>query len=176
MEDLKYPIGKFKKPEMISAETKKEWIEVIRLLPEKLEKAVERLTEDQLETTYRPFGWTIRQVIHHVADSHMNSFIRFKLALTEDDPAVKMYKEDKWAELPDVLAVDPVFSLQLLKGLHARWVHLLEGLTEEEFKRGFYHPEWKAVIPLDVTLALYAWHSEHHLAHVTNLIKRMGWG
>ncbi|MCD7036027.1 bacillithiol transferase BstA [Metabacillus sp. GX 13764] len=175
MKNLQYPIGKFQKPEDCSQDKRAEWIQVLQAAPEKFKLAVKDLNAEQLDTPYRPSGWTIRQVIHHAADSHMNSFIRFKLALTEEEPIIKGYNEAMWAELPDTKALDPDWSLQLLKGLHQRWVFLLNGMTEEDFQRGFYHPEMETVIPLDVTLALYAWHSEHHLAHIVELRKRMNW-
>ncbi len=162
---MKYPIGPFIAPEEITSEMIQNWIEEIEIFPQTLRDAVQNLSEKQLDTAYREGGWTVRQVVHHCADSHMNSFIRFKLALTEDNPTIKGYDEAKWAEMPDYLqlAVEP--SLKLLEGLHARWVVLLRSLTPEDLKRTYFHPEKQKSIPLDETIALYAWHGKHHLGH-----------
>lgn len=175
MENLQYPIGQFKIPESYTNEMKKEWIHVLKEAPKQLRNAISGLTVDQLNTPYRPGGWTILQVVHHLADSHMNSFIRFKLALTESEPMIKPYKENLWANLDDSLKLVPNISLQLLDALHQRWVFLLESLSEEDFNRGFIHPEMNQKITLNEALALYAWHSQHHLGHITMLKKRMNW-
>jgi hypothetical protein len=170
-EELKYPIGKFNPPVSYTEHAMNGWINDIRVLPGKLRNATLRLTEEQLDTQYRTGGWTIRQVVHHVADSHMNSIIRFKWALTEDNPVIKAYEEGDWALLPDYrLPIEP--SLKMLDGIHQRLVTLFESFTDEQWNRTFIHPETKAVIPLKRNLALYSWHSKHHLAHITETIKR----
>jgi uncharacterized damage-inducible protein DinB len=140
-----------------------------------LRAAVTGLTDAQLDTPYRPGGWTVRQVVHHVPDSHMNAYTRFKLALTEDVPTIKPYDEAKWAELDDSKSKMVEHSLALLEALHARWVFLLERLKPADFDRKLNHPEWDAPMTLDMLLALYAWHGKHHVAHVTELRKRSGW-
>jgi len=174
IEALKYPVGKFSFPSSVSPEQRLQWIEEIAATPARLRAAVEGLTAEQLETPYRPSGWTVRQVIHHVPESHMNAYIRFKLALTEDEPTIKPYDEAAWANLPDV-AVTPIeTSLALLDALHNRWVRLLRRLSEADFARTFRHPAL-GVIRLDGNLALYAWHGKHHIAHITSLRERMGW-
>jgi uncharacterized damage-inducible protein DinB len=174
-QDLRYPIGKFTRPESVSAEERAELLEVLAATPSLLRGAVAGLSDRQLDTPYRPGGWTVRQVIHHVADSHMHSYARTRLALTEDNPLIKSYDESKWAELPDArtLFIEP--SLALLENLHARWVALLSSLNPEDYARTFRHPEHAAPMSLDVNLALYAWHGMHHTTHVTGLRQRMGW-
>jgi hypothetical protein len=143
-----------------------QWIEVIASAPSRYRAAVEGLSAAELDTAYRPEGWTIRQVVHHVADSHMNSYIRFKVALTEDQPAIRPYFEDRWGELPDAKGGDVELSLALIDALHARWVVMLRGLNVVDLQRTFYHPESKEVVQLDLNIGIYAWHSEHHLAHI----------
>ncbi len=171
--DLRYPIGKFERPAPATPGQRKERIDTIAAAPARYREAVEGLSEEQLDTQYRPEGWTVRQVVHHVADSHMNSFIRFRLALTEDDPPVKPYDEAKWALLAD--AKEPVeVSLQLIDALHHRWVVMLRAMADADFSRTLRHPELGA-IDLDFLLALYAWHSRHHEAHITRLRDRFGW-
>ena len=171
--DLRYPIGKFERPAAATPEQRKERIDTIAAAPARYREAVRGLSEDQLDTPYRPEGWTVRQVIHHVADSHMNSFIRFRLALTEDEPPVKPYDEAKWALLAD--AREPVeVSLQLIDSLHHRWVVMLRSLADADFSRTLKHPEI-GTIDLDFLLALYAWHSPHHEAHIRGLRDRLGW-
>ncbi len=171
--DLRYPIGKFERPAPATPGQRKERIDTIAAAPARYREAVEGLSEEQLDTQYRPEGWTVRQVVHHVADSHMNSFIRFRLALTEDDPPVKPYDEAKWALLAD--AKEPVeVSLQLINALHHRWVVMLRAMADGDFSRTLRHPELGA-IDLDFLLALYAWHSRHHEAHITRLRDRFGW-
>jgi hypothetical protein len=171
--DLRYPIGKFERPAAITPELRTEWIDTIAAAPARYRAAVAGLSEAQLDTPYRPDGWTVRQVIHHVADSHMNSFIRFRLALTEDEPAVKPYDEAKWALLKD--AGEPVeVSLQLIDSLHHRWVVMLRSLDASAFSRTMRHPEM-GVFDLNFLCALYAWHSRHHEAHITGLREREGW-
>ena len=151
-----------------------EFINTIETLPSQLRKEVENLSQQQLDTPYRDGGWTIRQVVHHIPDSHINSYVRFKLALTEDNPQIKTYEEHLWAELQDTFKTPIDVSLNLLESLHKRWAILLRSLTDEQFEKTFQHPEWEN-ITLSETLALYAWHSKHHLAHITELKKKMGW-
>lgn len=169
-EHLRYPIGRFKRPTEVSAEERIQWIEVLKNLPSNLEALCEHITEKQLDTPYRPGGWNVRQVIHHLADSHMNCLLRFKLALTEDNPTICPYREALWAELPDVWQVDIHQSLSILQGVHSRLVAILHSMDESQFARTFHHPEMKRDMRLDTTLALYAWHSEHHLAHIRNAL------
>ncbi|MGC1451525.1 MAG: bacillithiol transferase BstA [Candidatus Sulfotelmatobacter sp.] len=174
MTDLRYPIGKFHLDGPLTEEQKQTALDDIAGTPAKLRAAVNGLSEAQLDTPYRPGGWTVRQVVHHVPDSHLNSYVRFKLALTEDEPTIKPYAEDRWAELADTKSTPIAVSLTLLDSLHERWVRLLRSLTPEEWKRTFRHPEMGAMT-LEKTLALYAWHGHHHVAHVTDLRKRMSW-
>ena len=178
MSDLRYPIGKFEwlpsENEEQMAKRREHYIEVLGKLPSQMRAAVRDLTPEQLDTPYRPQGWSVRQVVHHVPESHMNAYIRFKLALTEDQPTVKPYREDAWAKLPDVAITPLEVSLQLLAALHSRWVDLLETMKPEDFERTLNHPE-RGILTLDQMLALYAWHSEHHLAHITSLRERMQW-
>jgi hypothetical protein len=172
--DLRYPIGEFDMRYEVSPSVRRERIDTITRLPARMRSAVAGLSEEQLDTRYRPGGWTVRQTVHHVADSHMNSLIRFKLALTEDSvPTIRPYYEDRWAELGDSRLPVGV-SLGLIDGIHTRWVSLLESMTDADFAKKFVHPEtgeW----PLDGALALYAWHSRHHTAHITRLRERMDW-
>jgi len=164
--DLQYPLGRFEWPTHITPEDRHQWINALADLPGQLRAAVAPLTAAQLATPYRPGGWTLRQTIHHVADSHMNSYIRFRLALTEDAPIIKPYDEARWAELPDAAHAEVDLSLVLVSALHARWVTLLKSLASEQWQRTFVHPEL-GPRRLEETLALYAWHGAHHLAHIT---------
>ena len=173
--NLKYPIGKFLVPETITPHLIELSIEDIASFPVKLENEVSDLSESQLDTPYRPGGWTVRQVVHHCADSHMNSLIRFKLALTEDKPLIKPYFEDRWAELPDTRTMEIAPALQLLHGLHSKWVYLLKSLTAEQLQREFIHPEHNKEYTLKLSIILYAWHCNHHLAHITRLKFRQDW-
>jgi len=175
LEELKYPIGKFKKPAAYTLGLVDNWIETIEAFPVKLKKEVENLSNDQLDTPYRPYGWTIRQVVNHCADSHMNSFTRFKLALTEDKPTIKPYFEERWAELADSKLIPIAAALLMLEGLHQRWVVLLRSLTGDDLKKSFIHPEHGREIYLDETIANYAWHCEHHLAHIIKLKEAKDW-
>jgi uncharacterized damage-inducible protein DinB len=172
--DLQYPIGKFQWDGIVTNERRKSDIDSIAALPAQLRAAVEDLNPEQLATPYRPGGWTVRQVIHHVPDSHMNAYIRTKLALTEDEPVIKPYEEDLWAELHDTAAEPIEVSLALLENLHSRWVTLLRSLSIAQAARKFRHP---ALGPMDLNhqVALYAWHGAHHLAHITSLMQRMEW-
>jgi hypothetical protein len=172
--DLSYPIGKFPLPKSVAPEMRPQWIGEIEAAPARFREAVQGLTERQLDTPYRPGGWTVRQVVHHVADSHLNSYVRFRLALTEDEPTIKPYDQAKWAELCDARMAPVEPSLQLIDSLHQRWVVLLRSLSDADFARTFRHPE-RGVSRLDTNLAMYAWHSRHHAAHITGLRERMGW-
>src|SRR3954447_35508 len=172
--DLRFPIGRYQAVRDISSAVREEWIGELDALPENLRKAVAGLSETQLDTPYRPGGWSVRQVVHHVPDSHMNSYVRFRLALTEDTPTIKAYEEGRWAELPDarISPIEP--SLLLVDGLHRRFTTLLRSLNPNDFAKTFRHPEL-GEIRLDWTLGLYAWHSRHHVAHITNLRRRENW-
>lgn len=172
---LRFPIGKFKIPESYSRGNFEAWIQQLMVLPKQLNKEVIDLNQEQLDTPYRPGGWTIRQVVHHLADSHLNSYCRFKLALTEDTPTIRPYYEERWAELEDGKHAPVEVSLQLLDALHKRWVYFLERMSEKDWEKRFFHPESKKEFELKTILALYAWHSEHHLQHIVQLKKRMGW-
>ena len=173
LDDLRYPIGRFQPPAATTPDIRVAQIETLRRLPESLRAAVAGLSDAQLDTPYREGGWTLRQVVHHLADSHANSYVRFKLALTEDCPTVKSYEEAAWALLPDSrMPIEP--SLEFLAGMHARFVALLESMSEEDFQRAFIHPD-RGRVTLAFNLAIYDWHSRHHTAHVTSLRSRMGW-
>jgi hypothetical protein len=174
MTDLRYPIGKFTYDGPPTEQQKQAYLNDIAQTPAKLRAAVKGLTDAQLDTPYRPGGWTVRQVVHHVPDSHLNSYVRFKLALTEDEPTIKPYAEERWAELADTKATPVEVSLTLLDSLHDRWVRLLWSLTPEDWKRRFRHPEL-GPMALEKALALYAWHGRHHVTHITNLRDREGW-
>ncbi len=174
MDDPRYPVGKFVYAGPPSEEQRERLISEIEQAPEALRAAVAGLSPQQIETPYREGGWTVRQVVHHVPDSHLNAYVRFKLALTEDDPTIKPYAEDRWAELPDNQSTSLETSLVLLEALHHRFVRLLRSLTPGQWKRTFRHPEL-GLVPLEKNLALYAWHGRHHVAHITELRKRMGW-
>lgn len=163
--DPRYPIGKFEPKESYTPEEVKSFIQRIETLPSRFEQAVARLTPAQLDAPYREGGWSRRQVIHHVADSHMNAYIRTKWALTESSPLIKAYHEKEWAQTPETNA-DPALSLALLKTLHAKWVVLLKGLSHEDTLRSFIHPDTMKAVPLDRLMGLYAWHGDHHLGHV----------
>jgi uncharacterized damage-inducible protein DinB len=174
MTDLRYPIGKFHFDGPLTESQKQTAMDDIARAPANLRAAVKGLSDAQLDTPYRPGGWTVRQVVHHVPDSHLNSYVRFKLALTEDEPTIKPYAEDRWAELADTKSTPIEVSLALLESLHDRWVRLLRSLTPEDWKRTFRHPELGAM-SLEKTLALYAWHGRHHVTHITSLREREGW-
>ncbi len=174
-EDPRYPIGRFHLEGEITPERRAAWIEEIAALPGQLRAAVAGLSAEQLDTPYRTGGWTARQVVHHVPDSHMNAYVRFKLALTEDEPTVKPYDEVRWAVLPDTKKTPVEVSLALTAALHERWTVVLRCMSPEDFARTIYHPEHKRKFTLDYLLAQYAWHGKHHVAHITSLRKRMGW-
>jgi uncharacterized damage-inducible protein DinB len=173
--DLRFPVGQFDWNAPVSEADYPRLIAQIAETPGALRSAVAGLSRDQLETRYRPDGWTVKQLVHHVPDSHMNAYCRFKLALTEDEPTIKPYDEAKWAELPDSQRVPIDVSLDLLDALHQRWVALLRAMDSADFNRGFRHPERDGVPTLNQLLALYAWHGRHHVAHITSLRKREGW-
>lgn len=174
MTDLRYPIGKFQIETPVSEQRRIALIEDIANTPHQLRTAVAGLTPEQLDTSYRPGGWTVRQVVHHLADSHMNSFIRCKLALTEENPTIKPYDQTKWAETVEAKTASIAPSLALLESLHHRWVLLWKSLKPADFARTFQHPELGEVT-LERNLCLYAWHGRHHVAHITSLRERMGW-
>lgn len=171
--ELRFPIGRYEPNEMGEPE-RTEWIADLELLPRNLRQSITGLSDSQLDTPYRPGGWTVRQVVHHLPDSHMNSYVRFRLALTEDNPTIKAYEESKWAELPDARSSPVEPSLAILEGLHLRFTTLLRSLTPEHFARTFRHPEL-GEIRLDWSLGLYAWHSRHHVAQINSLRTREGW-
>jgi hypothetical protein len=172
-DDLRYPIGPFSFPETVSKQELERDIEQIAQTPNELRKAIRGLTNEQLDTAYRPGGWTVRQVVHHLPDSHLNSYVRFKLAVTEDEPLVKAYDESRWAELEDARRAPIDASLTLLDSLHERWVVFLRSLDDTLLSRTFRHPE-VGVIRVDQNVALYAWHGRHHVAHITSLREREG--
>ncbi|MDP1727875.1 MAG: putative metal-dependent hydrolase [Bacteroidota bacterium] len=165
LEKLKYPIGKYTKPENVTHEMIQDYISIIESFTQKITKEVMSLSNEQLQYTYRPGGWTIRQLVHHCADSHINAFTRFKLALTEDKPTIKPYMEALWAELADSkTSIEP--SLKMIEGTHSRWTVLLKSMSHEDFQKSFVHPEHSRVFLLEESLALYAWHCRHHLEHI----------
>lgn len=175
LEKLKYPVGKYTALQSFEAVTIPLHITNIAALPEKLRKATGSLNNEQLDTPYRENGWTIRQVIHHLADSHINSYCRFKLAMTEDNPVIKPYLEDKWANFDDARTAAIDYSLNIIEAVHGRWVLFLKTMDTHDFKKTFFHPEHQRVVSLFQALALYSWHCDHHLAHITELKKRSGW-
>lgn len=172
--DIRYPIGKFEQPGRLSAEQRSESMEHLAALPGLILQAVEGLTEEQLDTPYRDGGWTVRQVVHHLADSHMNAYIRAKLALTQREPLICAYDEAAWAKFDDASRAPIDVSLILITSLHDRWIRALRGLQPQDFERTFRHPEM-GTVDIDTQLALYDWHGRHHLAHITSLRDRMGW-
>jgi hypothetical protein len=174
LDQLKYPIGEFQAPENITDKHIQLWVRDIELLPSQIRLAIAELEDEHLDTPYRPDGWTVRQVVHHVADSHMNGYIRVKLALTEDNPTIKPYEEQLWAELPD--SKMPIeLSLKIIDSVHARWVEILRGLNADQFKRTFHHPANNTVMAIKKHSGLYSWHGRHHTAHIENLRLREGW-
>jgi hypothetical protein len=174
LDSLRYPIGRFSPPASSLPSIRAAQIQTLRLLPERLRAAVAGLNDTQLDTPYREGGWTVRQVVHHIADSHAVSFIRTKLALTEDWPTINPYNEAAWADLADSRLLPIDVSLALVEGLHARWAALLESLSDEDFQKGYNHPE-QGQRTLVTALAMYDWHSRHHTAHITSLRARQGW-
>lgn len=174
MTDIQYPVGRFTPPQKLSDQDRRMFIQQIAEAPAKLNSAVADLDDGQLDTPYREDGWTVRQVVHHLADSHLNAFIRFKLALTENQPPVKPYNQQRWAELPDAKAAPIQPSLMLFESLHIRFAGLLTSMSAADFARTMNHPE-QGIVTLDRYLSLYAWHGRHHIAHITSLRERMGW-
>lgn len=175
LEQLRYPIGRYTTPESHNEADIKEWIGVLEALPGWMDHCIENLDEAQLHTPYRPGGWTVQQVIHHVADSHINMYIRMKFALTEDNPTIMPYDENQWALLPDVQDTPVNLSVTILHALHHRIVAVLKKLSPEQWERTYYHPEKQKQFPIWEMAALYAWHSHHHMEHVRQLRLRMGW-
>ncbi len=174
MEDLSYPIGKFSPLSAVSDAKLIHFIDEIAAAPDALKAAVWNLSNQQLDTPYRPGGWTVRQVVHHLPDSHMNAYMRFKLALTENKPMIKPFEQQLWAELPDSKRGDIEMSMNIFENLHLRWVLLLRNLKPPDFERKYVHPVTGATT-LERALQLYAWHGKHHIAHITSLRTRMGW-
>ena len=172
---FKYPIGKFEKPEIITKDILLNWISDISTFPSRLIAEVNKLTDEQLDTQYRPDGWTIRQLVHHCADSHMNSLTRLKLALTENQPTIKPYFEERWAELIDTKNMPIQPSLKMIEGIHERWTVLLNNLSESDYSKIFIHPEHGKEFRIDENIGLYAWHCNHHLAHITHTKERNNW-
>ena len=175
LEQLQYPIGRFETPSNIVEADIDKWISVLDTLPQRLTALVTPLSEEQLETPYRPGGWTVRQLVHHISDSHHNSYIRFKWALTEDAPVIKAYDEKSWAELFDSKTAHIQMSLDHLSAIHAKLVYLIKGLSTEDLERSFIHPDGNQKTSLTENIGRYAWHSDHHYAHIHNLLKRKGW-
>jgi len=175
MEKLRYPIGKFECPETITNEQIRTWVEVLEKLPSRLKTLVQNLNEKQLETPYRPEGWTVRQVVHHLADSHHHSYTRFKWALTEKQPLIKAYEEKEWSSLFDAKTAPIELSLNYLAALHAKLVYLLNGLSEDDLKKYYLHPEGNVQVSVAENIGKYAWHSNHHFAHIEGLLQREGW-
>ena len=172
--DLRYPVGPFEPVSTLTPDQRRAAIDAIAEVPTRLRAGVANLTDAQLDTPYRPGGWTVRQLVHHIADSHMNALTRFKLALTEDVPTVKTYEEGLWAELADTKTPPIDSSLAIIDNLHKRWVILLRSLDPAQFERKFRHPQW-GLGTVDFLLAQYAWHGKHHVAHITSLCERNGW-
>ena len=175
MSDLRYPIGRFQPVTSLTPAERVTCIEQIAAAPEGLRRAVQGLDDRQLDTPYRPGGWTVRQVVHHVPDSHLNAYTRLKLALTENDPVIRPYDEALWSELPDSRDTPIEVSLTLLESLHARWVTLFRALAPDDFRRTLRHPDHPGILTVDWLVAMYAWHSRHHVAHITSLRDRMQW-
>jgi hypothetical protein len=175
LEAIKYPIGRFQKPDVVSPTDRESWITTLERFPNELEGAIYGLNEQQLNTPYREGGWTVLQLVNHMADSHANMYMRIRLALTEDNPVIKPYKEAAWAELTDSKTAPVAFSLQMLRGMHTRLILLLRSLGEDELDRCFIHPEHNRTVSIVNVISLYAWHCNHHLAHILNLRKANNW-
>lgn len=175
LEKLKYPIGQFECPNPITDLHIADWISTLEKFPIKFEALVKHLTKAQLDTPYRPGGWTIRQTVHHVADSHHHSYTRFKWALTENKPVIKAYEEKDWADLFDSKTAPVQMSLEHLKAVHYKMAYLLKGLSKKDLKKSFVHPETDSEVPVDYNIGNYAWHSSHHYAHIENVLKQKGW-
>jgi hypothetical protein len=175
MTEERYPIGKFERRDTLNPDERRAMIDVIAAAPARMREAVAGLDATQLDTPYREGGWTVRQVVHHVPDSHLNAYVRLKLALTEDDPIIRPYDEALWAALPDSRDTPVEVSLTLLESLHARWVTLWRAMSGEDFRRTLRHPDHSGILTLDWLLSMYEWHSRHHVAHITSLRERMQW-
>ncbi|MDQ3017852.1 MAG: putative metal-dependent hydrolase [Bacteroidota bacterium] len=175
LEALQYPVGKHTWPQNVTDQEVQHAIKSIAAFPDKIQHATERLDKEQLDTPYRPGGWTVRQVVHHVADSHLNAYMRFKLALTEEDPVIKPYDQTRWAQLSDSTLLPPAISYPIIRGIHTRWGIIMENIQPEVWDRVFIHPEHNWRISLRQAAMLYEWHGNHHLAHVTKLAEKMGW-
>ena len=175
IEDLRYPIGRYKGPDSYDAEMLTDWLSALTYLPAWMDACIENLDHNQLQTPYREGGWTIQQVVHHVADSHLNAYVRLKLALTEDTPVIKPYLENEWVQLNDVQDIPVNVSVTMLHTLHIRMVAIMKKLEPADWQRCYFHPEHGRNIPLWEMTAMYAWHSRHHTAHIVNLRERMGW-
>lgn len=175
LKNLRYPIGHFQCPDTITPTQISDWIETLETLPNRLENLVKNFSAEQLETPYRPEGWTVRQVIHHIADSHHHSYTRFKWALTENQPLIKAYEEKDWSNLFDARTAPIQLSLAYIKALHAKLVYLLKGLSSENMKSYYIHPEGKTEVTVAENIGKYAWHGNHHYAHIANLAERKGW-
>jgi len=175
LQQLQYPIGRYDPHELITDEKKEAYLQTIEQVPQAIRLAVKDLIDEQLDTPYRPGGWTIRQVVHHLPDSHMNAYIRCKWAFTEDNPLIKAYYEDRWAETNEATGAEVEISLSLLEALHTRWIRFLRSLSDEQLEKSFLHPESGKTVSIRQMLGLYAWHGKHHLAHITSLRERMGW-
>jgi len=175
LEKLKYPIGHFERPDDISPEDIGNWIKVLETLPNRLLTLVDELSDEQLDTPYRNGGWTVRQVVHHLADSHHNSYTRFKWALTENRPLIKVYEEKEWSELIDAKTAPISLSINYLTALHAKIVYLLKRLSPKELENSYIHPDGNVNVSVAENIGKYAWHSNHHLAHIENLVVRSGW-
>lgn len=172
IEELKYPIGKYISQENISDEHNQKWIHEIEILPQRLKNLVENFSVLQLDTRYRPDGWTVRQVVHHIADSHMNAYIRFHLMLTEENPAIRPYKENLWAELSYLKNLDINFSLNIITTLHARWVLLLKSINKNDYAKTYFHPQYSKNVSIPNAIGTYAWHGNHHFAQIAKLKER----
>lgn len=175
IEKLKYPIGKFDCPSNITADIQQAWISILEHFPNRLNNLVSTLSENQLNTPYRPEGWTVKQTIHHIYDSHHNAYTRYKWALTEETPIIKAYDEKAWANLFDTKNAPIDISLNAIAALHAKWAYILKGLTENDFQKELIHPVGNRTMSLAFITGMYAWHSNHHYAHIENLLKREGW-
>jgi hypothetical protein len=175
LQNLKYPIGAFEFPEHVTKTLMESWISILEHFPERLENLVKNLSDEQLNTPYRPEGWTVRQTIHHISDSHLHSYARFKWALTEDKPVIKAYFEDRLADLEDSKNGPINLSINHIKAIHSKLVYLLKGLCDADFNKVFIHPDTKKEVSLKRNLGIYAWHSNHHYTHIENLLKRNNW-
>lgn len=175
LEALKYPIGRFKMPDTFTQDFKTQRIASISKLPQRLRDVLDNWSIEKLDTPYRQDGWTVRQLVHHIADSHINAFTRFKLGLTEDSPTIRPYDQAAWCDMEDAKKMDPDASLKIIEGLHQRWQGVLSDMSDEDYKRWIHHPEMNKKLNLEFMLGMYGWHSDHHLAHITKLKERMNW-